>query len=138
MRDVLTRLEPADRALLVTALNEIDTSLDIATALCADAGLDTPRTVRLLLRAGADPAALEQSMSRTVLDRNGRRVALFESASAGIWRGLQPRAQHDRSCVTSARSSHRSSGAVDAEPRGDDPLQVGSDAGRRVPSHDLA
>lgn len=84
MRDVLTRLEPGDRALLVTALNEIDTSLDIATALFADAGLDAPRTVRLLLRAGADPAALEQSMNRTVLDRDGRRVALFEPSGAAI------------------------------------------------------
>lgn len=81
MRDVLTRLDPGDRALLVTALNEIDTSLDIATALFADAGVDAPRTVGLLLRAGADPAALEQSMSRTVLDRDGRRVALFEPVS---------------------------------------------------------
>lgn len=91
MRDVLTRLEPDDRALLVTALNEIGTSLDIATALFADAGLDAPRTVGLLLRAGADPAALEQSMNRTVLDRDGRRVALFESASdevAARFRGV--------------------------------------------------
>ena len=84
LRQVLTQLDTDDRALLMAALTDLDTSLDIATALCADAGLDAHQTADVLLRAGATPHALAASMSRTVTDTHGEHAPLYDGAPEAI------------------------------------------------------
>lgn len=77
LAQLLLALEPPDQALLVEALEHLDTDLDIATALCADAGLSAQRTHGLLLGRGADPDRLRTAMGRPIADVNGDRSPLF-------------------------------------------------------------
>jgi hypothetical protein len=93
LRQVLTRLEPDDRAHLMGALTEVDTSLDIATGLLADAGLDARQTAEVLLRAGAEAGALYQSMRRVVVDAQGDLAPLFERAGTAIADTMTPTAE---------------------------------------------
>ncbi len=77
LRRALTNLPPSERRLLVDTLDRLDHDLDIATALCADAGLDAAATSRLLIPSGADPVDLHRSMTRPVQDHHGDHAPLF-------------------------------------------------------------
>jgi hypothetical protein len=77
LRKALTNLSRSERRLLVDTLDRLDHDLDIATALCADAGLDAAATSRLLIPRGADPADLHRSMTRPVQDHHGDHAPLF-------------------------------------------------------------
>ncbi len=76
--DVFAALEPPDQTVLLEALDHLDRDLDIATALCADAGVDARRTQRLLLERGADPDRLRVAMVRPVVDHHGHQAPLFD------------------------------------------------------------
>ena len=77
LRRVVAALSASEAELLVQTLGRLDADLDVATALCADAGLDATTTIRFLTAHGADPAELRTAMARPVVDRFGDPAPLF-------------------------------------------------------------
>ena len=66
-RDVLARLaNESDRRLFLYAIDRLDTDLDLATLMCADAGIDPTATIELLTGLGVDRTTVIASMTRPV------------------------------------------------------------------------
>ena len=67
VRDVLARLaDESDRRLFLYAVDRLDTDLDLATLMCADAGIDPTATIELLTGLGVDRPTVIASMTRPV------------------------------------------------------------------------
>ena len=67
VRDVLARLaNESDRRLFLYAMDRLDTDLDLATLMCADAGIDPTATIELLTRVGVNRTTVITSMTRPV------------------------------------------------------------------------